>query len=260
MGIRNEEDKVHSAFEQSYLSPGFCAFCKIDDLQWWILSGGKGTPRCRCPEKNDSGEAAKSRIGYPFPIYAGPTDQERLYHYVWRLGYKAQLPVGSEGDTPRMASVDREKYLYRRYPLSGGEKIWYQTESPLKPFGIWTQVSDEASKELEKEEKRYPFEVANREGIKHDGGKLRYDLISPVSLEGLVQVLTFGATKYGDRNWEKGMSWGRVFGAAMRHLWKWWLRRGIDNETGLSHLAHAAACIHFLQHYEALKVGKDSRP
>lgn len=97
-------------------------------------------------------------------------------------------------------------------------------------------------------------------GKKNDAEKLRYDLISPTALEGLAEVLTFGANKYSARNWELGMSWGRVFGAAMRHLWAWWAKRGNDPETGFTHLKHALCCIHFLIHYEAHGIGQDDRP
>ena len=78
------------------------------------------------------------------------------------------------------------------------------------------------------------------DAIKYDQNKLRYDLIPACSLEELVRVYTFGAGKYGDRNWEKGMSWGRIFGAIMRHLWAWWRGENTDPETGITHLAHAA--------------------
>ena len=97
-------------------------------------------------------------------------------------------------------------------------------------------------------------------GVKHDHDKPRYDLIPPEALEGLAQVLTFGAEKYSDRNWEKGMRWGRVFAAVMRHLWAWWMGESLDSETGLSHLHHAACCIAFLQTYEVRKMGADDRP
>jgi hypothetical protein len=97
-------------------------------------------------------------------------------------------------------------------------------------------------------------------GKKHDGGKLRYDLIAPEGLEGLVQVLTFGALKYSDRNWEKGFKWGRLYAALMRHMWAWWKGEDNDPETGLSHLHHAACCIHFLQTHEARHLGEDDRP
>lgn len=103
-------------------------------------------------------------------------------------------------------------------------------------------------------------EITPEAGVKHDEAKLRYDLVSPIALEGLVEILTFGSKKYGDRNWEKGMSWSRVFAATMRHLWAWWLRKGNDKETGLSHLKHALACVHFLVHYESTRTGDDTRP
>jgi len=86
-------------------------------------------------------------------------------------------------------------------------------------------------------------------GRKNDGGKQRYDLLAPEALSGLVGVLTYGTTKYGDRNWEQGLNFSRVFAACMRHLWAWWKGEDYDRETGLSHLDHAATCIHFLSTY-----------
>lgn len=97
-------------------------------------------------------------------------------------------------------------------------------------------------------------------GVKFDEDKIRYDLVPPEAIEGLARVLTFGAKKYADRNWEKGMKWGRVFGALMRHSWAWWRGEDKDPETGYSHLEHALCCVAFLLTYEARKVGEDDRP
>jgi hypothetical protein len=96
-------------------------------------------------------------------------------------------------------------------------------------------------------------------GTKYDEGKLRMDLVAPEGVEGIARVLTFGANKYGDRNWEKGMSWGRAFAATLRHLYAWWGGQDIDPESGFSHLDHAACNIHFLQAYEKRNIGTDSR-
>lgn len=100
------------------------------------------------------------------------------------------------------------------------------------------------------------------EGRKDDSQKIRMDLIPPELIVAVGDVLTFGAHKYAARNWEKGMSWGRVFGALMRHMWSWWnpLEPDTDPETGKSHLWHAACCLAFLIAYEARKVGTDDRP
>lgn len=98
------------------------------------------------------------------------------------------------------------------------------------------------------------------EGRKDDAAKVRYELLPPELLDGVSQILTFGAAKYEDRNWEKGMKWSRVFGALMRHMWAWWGGQHTDPETGKSHLWHAACCIAFLMAYEARKIGEDDRP
>lgn len=96
-------------------------------------------------------------------------------------------------------------------------------------------------------------------GVKHDQGKPRMDLLPPELLTEVAKILTFGAEKYSARNWEKGMEWGRVYGAALRHMNKWWAGQDKDDETGESHLAHAACCLAFLIAYENRNIGDDNR-
>ena len=97
-------------------------------------------------------------------------------------------------------------------------------------------------------------------GHKDDNEKIRLELVPPELLVAVGDILTFGASKYADRNWEVGMSWGRVFGALMRHMWAWWAGESKDQETGRSHLWHAGCCIAFLIAYEERGVGTDDRP
>lgn len=100
----------------------------------------------------------------------------------------------------------------------------------------------------------------NEPGWKMDAGKPRLDLLAPEMLFGVSEILAFGAAKYGERNWEAGMSWGRCFGALMRHMWAWWRGEKADAETGKSHLLHAGCCLMFLIAYEERAVGTDDRP
>ncbi len=74
-------------------------------------------------------------------------------------------------------------------------------------------------------------------GVKLDDGKPRYELIPAEALEGLAALYADGALKYGDRNWEKGMSMCRLFGALMRHAWKWMRGETYDKDpkTGAVH-------------------------
>lgn len=98
------------------------------------------------------------------------------------------------------------------------------------------------------------------EGVKHDGSKLPFDLISPQALGLLAAVLREGALKYGRRNWEAGMDHSRVYAAAQRHLNAYWGGEDLDPETGQPHLAHALCCVMFLTHYTTTGTGKDDRP
>ncbi len=60
------------------------------------------------------------------------------------------------------------------------------------------------------------------EGRKDDSGKARYDLTPPEVEEAIAKVRAYGAAKYGDRNWERGMNWGRPYAALRRHMAAWW--------------------------------------
>lgn len=97
-------------------------------------------------------------------------------------------------------------------------------------------------------------------GTKADVGKAPYHLIAPELLAGVAKVLAFGASKYDERNWERGMEWSRVFSALQRHIWAWHEGEEADPETGFSHLDHVACNIMFLMAYEKRGLGIDNRP
>lgn len=102
--------------------------------------------------------------------------------------------------------------------------------------------------------------LSDMTGHKADAGKLGYHLLPSDAIEEVVKVLDFGAAKYSERNWERGMRFSRPFSAMMRHMWAWWRGEDKDPESGLSHLAHAACCVLFLLAYEERVLGFDDRP
>lgn len=66
-------------------------------------------------------------------------------------------------------------------------------------------------------------------GSRFSEGKPRYDLIPPAFLKALAAHFAAGATKYGERNWEKGMPWSEYVRAAMGHLNEWCLGNNKDD-------------------------------
>jgi 5'(3')-deoxyribonucleotidase len=83
------------------------------------------------------------------------------------------------------------------------------------------------------------------EGKNTDGGgkrfnenKTRYDLMPNMALKNVSDVFTFGAKKYGERNWQRGMKWTTMMASLERHLQA--IKRGedYDPESGLLHISH----------------------
>lgn len=76
--------------------------------------------------------------------------------------------------------------------------------------------------------------LANR----FNSGKIRFTLIPVEAEEAEARVWMKGAIKYGERNWEKGLSFLSILDSLDRHMKA--LKKGelIDSETGEPHAAH----------------------
>jgi hypothetical protein len=138
------------------------------------------------------------------------------------------LTVGKEYN---VLGVDGEFY---RITNDTGETLWYCT---------------------------YRFEdvMESEEALRYDSGKPRFDLIPGDAMFALATAFTNGSKVYPERNWEKGMPWGKCFGALMRHAWKFWIGEDIDKETGSPHIILAAwNCIALYCYYNR-NIGVDDR-
>lgn len=98
------------------------------------------------------------------------------------------------------------------------------------------------------------------EGKRFNQGKTRHDLIPAFAQEEYGKVLSMGAEKYGERNWEKGMLWGKVISSACRHLEAIKNGEDYDKESGLLHSAHLMCNAAFLTEYYKIFPQGDDRP
>lgn len=93
------------------------------------------------------------------------------------------------------------------------------------------------------------------------GTKLaRFELLPPDALRQIAEQFGRGASKYADRNWERGYDWSLSFGALQRHLWAWWGGEDDDPEFGSSHLAAAGFHVLALLTFMASHPELDDRP
>lgn len=90
----------------------------------------------------------------------------------------------------------------------------------------------------------------NDGGLRFNNNKPRVDLVSPVLVERVAEVLTRALEKYPENNWRKGLKWNsQVASSLERHLLKFKRGEDCDEESGLLHVAHIAANAMFLLEY-----------
>ena len=98
------------------------------------------------------------------------------------------------------------------------------------------------------------------EGLRFNEGKTRHDLVPAFAQEQYARVLTAGANKYADRNWEKGMAWSKVVASMKRHILAFERGEDFDPETGELHMAHVMCNAAFLTEYYKIHPQGDDRP
>ena len=99
-------------------------------------------------------------------------------------------------------------------------------------------------------------EIDTDQSAKADKGKLELSLVNPELVKAVAEVRMYGTKKYGDsENWRK-VEPKRYVDALYRHLLAYIEGNEVDEESGLSHLAHMACNISFLLDKEYLREHK----
>ena len=83
---------------------------------------------------------------------------------------------------------------------------------------------------------------------------------APVMME-IALAMMEGARKYGRHNYRvAGVRASVYYDALMRHMMSWWEGEDIDQDSGLSHISKALACLTVLRDSMLLENWKDDRP
>ena len=83
--------------------------------------------------------------------------------------------------------------------------------------------------------------------MKYDTGKPLMALLPPKATLEVARILTYGANKYSIDNWKTTSdSDVRYLSAVLRHIFQHLEGEELDEETGMSHLAHAICSLLFI--------------
>jgi hypothetical protein len=88
------------------------------------------------------------------------------------------------------------------------------------------------------------------EALRYNEGKADLHLVPYESVEEISKVLSFGAKKYSEENWKKGMSIKKCMSSLLRHAFAYMCGERNDPESGLSHIAHIGCNVFFILWYE----------
>lgn len=106
---------------------------------------------------------------------------------------------------------------------------------------------------LKQEEKMNNVESQGRgkAGLKDDKGKPMWELLPWKALNGLISILTFGASKYAPNGWRTVPNARERYTAALlRHLYAIQMGEKFDKESGLKHVDHLLCNAAFLSELE----------
>lgn len=90
-------------------------------------------------------------------------------------------------------------------------------------------------------------------GLRYNKGKRKWSLVNYASLEPMIEVLEFGANKYGAFNWQKGLDKKEILESMQRHLASLMDGEDNDKESGIHHIGHILCNAMFYSYFKDKK-------
>ena len=217
---------------------------KIIDGKYFILSENCSICSEKCKRWNNIEESEFHRLkelGHK-DVTEKPIDNNRT---------KSEIGIGITDEEKSMGEayleLQNKKYDFLKFQSSLGKKI---LDDML--------IDKEDIQSNQKIVEPIVNDIPNK-GSRFNKGKLRWSLLDLKYLEGLVQVLMYGAAKYSDYNWQKGLPTLEVYESLMRHIIAWKSGENKDLESGLDHIDHAICNLYFMKWMIANKPSFDTR-
>ena len=96
------------------------------------------------------------------------------------------------------------------------------------------------------------------QSLRYNEGKPQWRYIDWKSLEPMVKVMEYGASKYAPENWRKGLNTTEVLESLARHLFALMNGEEIDPESGQLHIGHIFCNAMFWQYHNEKNKTKEN--
>lgn len=113
--------------------------------------------------------------------------------------------------------------------------------------------------ELAIDERNGATEPTNHKMPKKEKKRAQFTALDPRVIAEVSEVAGFGAEKYARLDYRKGATASEYIDASMRHLTKWLIGVDNDDESGMSHMAHAMWNLHAARSNQLDKTLKEDR-
>lgn len=144
-------------------------------------------------------------------------------------------------------------------PEDGGylpENLELIEDSPTLPTDLVKALAEGGPKLSDEEVRVIDPETGGAKNRKN----IELGFVDPIALMELGKVASMGSRKYEPFNYLKGFAWSLSYNALQRHLMQFWSGEDTDEESGLSHLSHAAFHCLALLSFVQRELGTDDRP
>lgn len=101
---------------------------------------------------------------------------------------------------------------------------------------------------------------ASDTGLRFNQGKVRWSLMHFKSMEPMIRVLEYGAQKYDDHNWKKGLNPVEVLECLQRHVAALMDGEDTDKESGLPHIGHVLCNAMFYSYFTTINHQATQQP
>ena len=136
------------------------------------------------------------------------------------------------------------------------ERSWEKVLKLGERYGTDNVPLADIADELLNEEIR---KTSGGQASRFNTGKPKWGLVDFESLEPMVRVLEFGAKKYVEHNWKKGLPTTEICESLLRHVFAYLRGEDKDPESGISHIGHIQCNAMFLSHMMNFKPEFDNR-